>query len=430
MSDLARRVVMGVALLGLVGVAGPAVATADPDPGPAHTEPAPRATRPEPATIGTPVPGQPGHPGQAGTGAGAGATPAAGIVPPGATPPGPTGPGGTDPGVGPGVGPGTGGPGPGADPGLADPGRAATPAPTPSVPSGPGTSALPAALAPVPRVELTRTPAALPEPRVDPAAFARGQAVLRAGRAYREAADQRARLADAEAALARDTERVRTDAGLPGELYRRSAAVPSPLLGPWWELHRANARFPADRGVLERALIADAATARSARVAADRADKQAREAAARLDPATRAALEAGARAVTPPADRLLAPVPGAVTSGFGTRMDPYFRRVALHAGLDLAAASGAPVLAAAPGRVLRAGWADGYGYYTCLDHPDRRLWTCYAHQSVILVTPGELVRAGQPIGLSGSTGASTGPHVHFEVRRGGSPVDPAPWLAH
>ncbi|MFD1079146.1 M23 family metallopeptidase, partial [Longispora fulva] len=151
---------------------------------------------------------------------------------------------------------------------------------------------------------------------------------------------------------------------------------------------------------------------------------------ARMDPATRAALEAGARAVPPGPDRLLAPAPSTVTSGFGTRMDPYFQQVAPHAGVALAAAAGAAVLAAAAGRVLRAGWADGYGYYTCIDHPDRRVWTCYAHQSVILVRPGEQVRAGQVIGLAGSTGASTGPHVHFEVRRGGSPVDPAPWLAH
>ncbi|GIG62050.1 hypothetical protein Lfu02_64220 [Longispora fulva] len=395
---------VGFALLGLIG-AVPGAATADPEPAPwqpATARPAPPAPpagpRVEPATA------LPSHGSTASASAPATAT------------------AGAEPTDGPGA---TGGTGPTSGPGGS------------AQPTVPGATGAPSALAsavPVrPRAEETHTPpptGPIPEPRVDPGAFARGQAVLRAGQAYREAADARSRLTAAEAALARDTERVRTDAGLPGELYRRSAAVPSPLRGPWWELRRATVRLPADRGALERALTADATAVRAGRVAVERADRRAREVAARLDPATRVALEAGARAVPPGPDRLLAPVPGTVTSGFGTRMDPYFQRVAPHAGVDLAAAAGAPVLAAAAGRVLRAGWADGYGYYTCIDHPDRRVWTCYAHQSVILVRPGEQVRAGQVIGLAGSTGASTGPHVHFEVRRGGSPVDPAPWLAH
>ncbi|MEU5940881.1 M23 family metallopeptidase [Micromonospora sp. NPDC047548] len=78
-----------------------------------------------------------------------------------------------------------------------------------------------------------------------------------------------------------------------------------------------------------------------------------------------------------------------------------------------------------------AGWYGGYGNYTCIDHgrPDgQRLSTCYGHQSRLRVSPGQRVRAGQVVGLVGSTGASTGPHLHFEARLGDSPVDPLPWI--
>ncbi|MEV6523814.1 M23 family metallopeptidase [Longispora sp. NPDC051575] len=405
MSDLACRVLIGAALAGLIVAAGPV--SAGPDPAPQSGAPgtrAPEPARPEPAPVGTvPPPALPSPP----------APPAPPVPPAPPMPPAPPSPPGPS-----GSGQGTGQPGTG------------TPAPTSADPTG---SADPlAALPALPRSEVTRAalaPAAIREPGVSPAAAARGQAVLRAAQAYREVAEQNARLAAAEAALARDTETMRTDAGLPAELYRRAAAVPEPMRGPWWELHRANIRLPADRTTHERAVAADRAAVSGARGTADRAGRRARVVATGLDGPARTALETGSRAAPPPPGRLLSPVAGPVTSGFGTRMDPYFQRVAPHAGVDLAAPVGTPVLAAAPGRVLRAGWADGYGYYTCLDHPDRAIWTCYAHQSVILVRPGEQVSAGQPIGLAGSTGASTGPHVHFEVRRGGSPVDPRPWLA-
>jgi murein DD-endopeptidase MepM/ murein hydrolase activator NlpD len=88
-------------------------------------------------------------------------------------------------------------------------------------------------------------------------------------------------------------------------------------------------------------------------------------------------------------------------------------------------------VAAAGGRVTQAGWAGGYGNYTCIDHGlvgGARLSTCYGHQQAILVAPGQQVTAGQVIGRVGSTGASTGPHLHFEVRLGGRPVDPLPWI--
>jgi murein DD-endopeptidase MepM/ murein hydrolase activator NlpD len=129
--------------------------------------------------------------------------------------------------------------------------------------------------------------------------------------------------------------------------------------------------------------------------------------------------------------KLLQPVSGAVTSPFGNRFDPYYHVWQLHAGLDIGAPTGTSIVAAAPGRVTQAGWSGGYGNYTCIDHGlvnGQRVSTCYAHQQKILVSPGQQVSAGQVIGQVGSTGASTGPHLHFEVRLGGRAVDPMPWL--
>jgi murein DD-endopeptidase MepM/ murein hydrolase activator NlpD len=129
--------------------------------------------------------------------------------------------------------------------------------------------------------------------------------------------------------------------------------------------------------------------------------------------------------------KLRRPVNGPITSRFGNRFDPYYHVWQLHAGLDMAAAMGTELVAAAGGRVTRAGWNGGYGNYTCIDHGvfnGQRLSTCYGHQSTILVRPGQQVSAGEVIGRVGSTGASTGPHVHFEVRLGGRPVDPMPWI--
>jgi murein DD-endopeptidase MepM/ murein hydrolase activator NlpD len=129
--------------------------------------------------------------------------------------------------------------------------------------------------------------------------------------------------------------------------------------------------------------------------------------------------------------RLRPPVAGRLSSPFGNRFDPYYRVWQLHAGLDLAAAAGTPIRAAASGVVTRAGWFGGYGNYTCLAHGtvrEQRLSTCYGHQSALLVRPGQRVDVGTVIGRVGSTGASTGPHLHFEVRLGGRPVDPRPWF--
>jgi murein DD-endopeptidase MepM/ murein hydrolase activator NlpD len=129
--------------------------------------------------------------------------------------------------------------------------------------------------------------------------------------------------------------------------------------------------------------------------------------------------------------RLLMPVHGWKSSDFGERYDPYYRVWQLHAGADFAAGGGTPIHAAAAGRVIRAGWNGGYGNYTCISHgrlQGRSFSTCYGHQSRIEVHVGEHVRRGQVIGRVGTTGASTGYHLHFETRFDGVPRNPLPYL--
>lgn len=133
----------------------------------------------------------------------------------------------------------------------------------------------------------------------------------------------------------------------------------------------------------------------------------------------------------PSGTTLRMPVDGVKTSDYGMRVNPITGEERLHAGVDLAAASGTPIWAATGGTVIQAGWSSGYGNFTCLSHgtyEGQGLSTCYAHQSEILVSGGQSVQAGAVIGRVGSTGNSTGPHLHFEVRRDGSPTDPLPWL--
>jgi murein DD-endopeptidase MepM/ murein hydrolase activator NlpD len=131
------------------------------------------------------------------------------------------------------------------------------------------------------------------------------------------------------------------------------------------------------------------------------------------------------------AGRLLTPVQGFKSSDFGERFDPYYHVWQLHAGVDLAADGGTPIHAAAAGKVIMAGWNGGYGNYTCLSHGRYRgkaMSTCYGHQSEILVHEGQRVDRGQLIGRVGTTGASTGDHLHFEVRLDGEPVQPLTFL--
>ncbi len=116
-----------------------------------------------------------------------------------------------------------------------------------------------------------------------------------------------------------------------------------------------------------------------------------------------------------------------VTSGFGYRRDPFNGRGALHAGMDFKGAVGSPIFAAADGRVTFAGWKSGYGQAIEITHGNGML-TRYAHLSRIGVNVGQLVEAGATIGGLGSTGRSTGPHLHFEVRINNRAVNPRPFL--
>lgn len=116
-----------------------------------------------------------------------------------------------------------------------------------------------------------------------------------------------------------------------------------------------------------------------------------------------------------------------ITSEFGMRIHPIYGTERMHDGIDLASAQGVAILASADGVVAAAGERGGYGNTVVLDH-GQSLSTLYAHQSSIAVSVGDTVKRGQVIGLVGSTGMSTGPHLHFEVRIAGSPVDPMQYL--
>ncbi|HBL37446.1 MAG TPA: hypothetical protein DDZ55_11630 [Firmicutes bacterium] len=118
---------------------------------------------------------------------------------------------------------------------------------------------------------------------------------------------------------------------------------------------------------------------------------------------------------------------GRISSPFGNRMHPILKENRFHSGMDIAVPSGTEVRAADRGKVLISGWNGGYGYYIAIDHGNG-LSTAYAHNSRLLVKEGDLVAQGQAIAKSGSTGLSTGPHLHFEVRKEGVPIDPADYL--
>jgi len=121
--------------------------------------------------------------------------------------------------------------------------------------------------------------------------------------------------------------------------------------------------------------------------------------------------------------RFIWPVNGPITAPFCERR----AWEACHPGMDIGVPTGTPIRAADGGRVAIAGWVGGYGNYTCIQHT-ASLSTCYGHQSVLKVHVGESVSKGQVIGLSGSTGHSTGPHLHFEVRVNGAVTNPMNYL--
>ncbi|MEL7358960.1 MAG: peptidoglycan DD-metalloendopeptidase family protein [Cyanobacteria bacterium J06560_6] len=154
--------------------------------------------------------------------------------------------------------------------------------------------------------------------------------------------------------------------------------------------------------ILERVAVANAADAKIAR-----------------EEALRAARASG---------KMVYPSNGPITSNFGSRYHPVLGYSRFHAGTDFGDAHGAPIRAAETGVVIFAGWYGGYGNTVILDHGDG-MTTLYAHASRLDVAEGGTVRKGDIIAAIGSTGLSTGPHLHFEVRRSGEPVNPMDYLA-
>jgi murein DD-endopeptidase MepM/ murein hydrolase activator NlpD len=130
----------------------------------------------------------------------------------------------------------------------------------------------------------------------------------------------------------------------------------------------------------------------------------------------------GAGPIRQGSGRLIWPVNGPITGVFGEPRPGHF-----HAGVDISAPTGTPIRAADSGRVVLMGFVGGYGNYTCVQHT-ASMSTCYGHQSRFGTSNGASVRQGQVIGYVGSTGHSTGPHLHFEVRINGTPVNPMGYL--
>lgn len=125
----------------------------------------------------------------------------------------------------------------------------------------------------------------------------------------------------------------------------------------------------------------------------------------------------------PTASAMAWPVAGRITSGFGVRVHPILRFARFHRGIDFGAGYGAPIVAASDGQVVAAGWSGGYGRQVRIAH-GAGIVTTYSHMSRTVAEPGSFVRQGQLIGYVGSSGLSTGPHLHYEVYRNGTPVNP------
>ena len=116
-----------------------------------------------------------------------------------------------------------------------------------------------------------------------------------------------------------------------------------------------------------------------------------------------------------------------ITSPFGMRFHPILKKNELHTGIDIGARKGASIIAAASGKVIVSGWETGYGNTIIIDHGGG-IATLYGHASKLLVSKGDNVKAGQTIAKVGSTGWATGPHLHFEIRINGSPVNPLKYV--
>lgn len=125
------------------------------------------------------------------------------------------------------------------------------------------------------------------------------------------------------------------------------------------------------------------------------------------------------------------PIAGPITSPFGYRIHPIFKSRIFHSGIDIGGANGGAIMASNDGKVIYSGWYGGYGKCVILDHGvinGQPITTLYAHMSSIAVSNGQMVKKGQTLGREGSTGYSTGPHCHFEVRINGKPTNPLNYI--
>jgi murein DD-endopeptidase MepM/ murein hydrolase activator NlpD len=186
-------------------------------------------------------------------------------------------------------------------------------------------------------------------------------------------------------------------------------------------------RLVGARGTRAHALLATKAQEEAAVRESDAIQAASAQLAAKIQAAERASSSGGsssdgtATAATPSAAGLIWPVSGPITSPFGPRWGGF------HPGIDIGVPEGTPIEAAAAGTVIWCGWESGYGNLVVIDHHNG-LATAYGHQSRIASSCGEDVAQGQVIGYSGCTGFCTGPHLHFEVRVNGNPVDPLGYL--
>jgi murein DD-endopeptidase MepM/ murein hydrolase activator NlpD len=162
-------------------------------------------------------------------------------------------------------------------------------------------------------------------------------------------------------------------------------------------------------------------------VATDRRAWERQEDQLQAESARLAAIIAGGSGSGHGTGQLIWPVSGPVSSGFGWRMHPIFHVMKFHTGIDIAVGYGTPIKAADGGSVIYATWMTGYGNVVIIDH-GRGLSTLYAHMSAFSTSNGVTVSRGQVIGAVGATGYATGPHLHFEVRVNGNPVDPLGYL--